>query len=65
MSESWLYLIVFAALMFFMHRGHGHGGGCGGHNGHNDHAHRGNTKEHPMSHVDSHSTDTKKLEAMR
>lgn len=32
MSETLIYLIIFAAIIFFMHRGHGHGtGGCGGH----------------------------------
>lgn len=35
MTETLIYIIIFAALMFFMHRGHGsHGdsmGGCGGH----------------------------------
>jgi len=64
MSESWLYFILFAVLMFFMHRGHGHGGGCGGHAHHGDHAHEGKSEKHPMSHADSHSTDTKKLEAV-
>jgi len=28
MSETLIYIIIFAAILFFMHRGHG---GCGGH----------------------------------
>lgn len=36
MSETLIYIIIFALIMFFMHRGHAaHGGGgmggCGGH----------------------------------
>lgn len=31
MSDSLIYIILFALLMFFMHRGHGGMGGCGGH----------------------------------
>ncbi len=35
MSETLIYIILFALLMFFMHRGHGGGmGGCGGHSHH-------------------------------
>jgi len=31
MSETLIYIIIFAVLMFIMHRGHGGMGGCGGH----------------------------------
>jgi hypothetical protein len=31
MSETLVYIIIFALFMFFMHRGHGGMGGCGGH----------------------------------
>ncbi len=31
MSETLIYLMIFALFMFFMHRGHGGMGGCGGH----------------------------------
>ena len=44
MSETLIYIIIFAAIMFFIHRGHGaHGGGgmggCGGrsHGSHKGH----------------------------
>ncbi len=29
MSATLIYIIIFALLMFFMHRGHGGMGGCG------------------------------------
>lgn len=32
MSESLVYLVLFALIMYLMHRGHG--GGCMGHDGH-------------------------------
>lgn len=45
MSETLIYVIIFAAIMFFMHRGHGaHGGGMGGchsHGSHKGHNHGG------------------------
>ncbi len=32
MSETLIYIIILAAIMFFMHRSHGGGmGSCGGH----------------------------------
>lgn len=44
MSETFIYIIIFAALIFFMHRGHGSMGGCGGHSHHahgdKDHQHK-------------------------
>ena len=43
MSESLLYILVFAGLMFLMHRGHGGMAGCGG--GHVHRRHPGTTKE--------------------
>ncbi len=50
MSATLIYIIIFAAIMFFMHRGHGaHGGGgmggCGGghsHGGHEGHSQKNN-----------------------
>jgi len=48
MSETLIYVIIFALIMFFMHRGHGHGshggriGSCGGHS---HGSHKGHTKK--------------------
>lgn len=49
MSETIIFVIIFALIMFFTHRGHGHGshgggmGSCGGHShgSHKDHTKKG------------------------
>lgn len=54
MSETLIYIIIFAAIMFFMHRGHGaHGGGTlptgrqvGGCGGHSHGEHKGQSQNH-------------------
>ena len=48
MSATLIYIIIFAAIMFFMHRGHGaHGGGgmggCGGGHSHGSNKDEGQT----------------------
>jgi preprotein translocase subunit SecG len=49
MSETLIFVIIFAVIMFFMHRGQGaHGGGgmggCGGHS-HGSHKGRGQRED--------------------
>lgn len=51
MSETLIYIIIFAAIMFFMHRGHGAhgGGGMGGCGGHSHGSHKGHDQNEDES----------------
>ncbi|HAB54022.1 MAG: hypothetical protein A2315_07280 [Ignavibacteria bacterium RIFOXYB2_FULL_35_12] len=54
MSETLIYIVIFAAVMFFMHRGHGaHGGGMGGCGGHSHGSHKGHGQKDDESVADS------------
>ncbi|OGU40916.1 MAG: hypothetical protein A2315_07260 [Ignavibacteria bacterium RIFOXYB2_FULL_35_12] len=57
MSETLIYIIIFAAIMIFMHRGHGAhgGGGVGGCGGHSHGSHKGHGQKN-----DEASPDVKK-----
>ncbi len=52
MSATLIYLIIFALLMFFMHRGRGGMGGCGSHS-HNTpmHDNDGSTADEKAHHI--------------